>query len=105
MTQLENKRFTEKESMVIKAIISHSNFNSSSLDLSLSWDEQRLEDCDHYWCFADVKDYGCGMSKQETRGVFGSLSKKNCIQIVDDEDVWIAIDENNFNIIKEYLKG
>lgn len=100
---------TEKEEKVLRAIISESNFNCNSLDVSKSWEEQSLEDSDAFWAFADVKDYGCGMTKGQTRGIFGSLSKKNLIELAEDEGgdgksfTWIVIREENFNNIKKVL--
>lgn len=100
---MTNKKFTEKEEMVIKAIMAESNFNFDKIDVTKSWNEQRFESC-VYYAFADVKDYGCGMSKQQTRAIFGSLVKKGCIWISKDEDVeWITIGEEEFNNIREYL--
>lgn len=103
------KEITEKEEKVLRAIISESNFNCCKLDLTKSWEEQRLEDPDAFWAFADVKDYGCGMTKGQTRGIFGSLSKKNLIELSEDEGgdgkpfTWIIIREDNFNNIKKVL--
>lgn len=100
---------TEKEEKVLRTIIAESNFNCNSLDVSKSWEEQSLEDPDAFWAFADVKDYGCGMTKGQTRGIFGSLSKKNLIELVEDESeygkpfTWIIIREENFNNIKKVL--
>lgn len=97
-------KLTEKEEMVIRSIMEESNFNFNSLDITKSWEEQSLEDPDNFWAFADVKDYGCGMGKQETRGVFGSLVKKGCMDVCDDDScTWITIDEEQFNRIREYL--
>lgn len=99
---MENK-LTEKEEMVLKAIIAESNFNCCSLDLSKSWEEQNLENFT-FWAFADVKDYGCGMSKTQTRAIFGSLSKKHMICLSEDgPDTWIIIEEDEFNNIKKVL--
>lgn len=100
---------TEKEEKVLRAIISDSNFNCCELDLTKGWEEQNLEDPDAFWAFADVKDYGCGMTKGQTRGIFGSLSKKNLIELAEDEGgdgkpfTWIIIREENFNNIKKVL--
>lgn len=100
---MANTKLTEKEEMVIRAIIAESNFNCNKLDITKSWEEQRLEG-EMFWAFADVKDYGCGMGKQETRGVFGSLVKKGCMDVCDDDScTWITIDEKQFNRIREYL--
>lgn len=97
---------TQKEKMVLDAILKESNFNMDSIDLSKSWEDQKLEG-GQYWAFADVRDYGCGMEKQAVRGIFGSLYKKGLIEVwQDDEDrtvVWIHISEKHFNnIVKEY---
>lgn len=101
---MTDARLTEKEEMVLRAIIAKSNFNFNKLDITKSWEEQRLEDPDNFWAFADVKDYGCGMDKQATRGVFGSLVKKGCMSISDNDGcTWIGIDEEEFGRIREYL--
>lgn len=102
--QAESK-LTEKEENVLKAIIAESNFNFNKLDLSKSWEEQRLEDEDHFWAFADVNDYGCGLSKKACAGVFGSLAKKHLIELNDDDGTnWIIISEEHFNNIKAVLR-
>ncbi len=95
---------TEKEEKVLRVIIAKSNFNCNSLDVSKSWEEQRLEDPEAFWAFADVKDYGCGMNKAQTRAIFGSLQKKGLIMVAkDDGCTWIVIREENFNSIKKVL--
>lgn len=106
----EAKGVSEKEEKVLRSIISGSNFNADKIDITKSWEEQSLEDPDNFWAFADVKDYGCGMTKGQTRGVFGSLSKKNLIGLMEDEGgwgqppvTWIVINEENFNNIKKVL--
>ena len=96
---------TEKEKMVLTAIISESDFNFNHLDITKDWEEQRLENGESYWCFASVKDYGCGMDKQAVRGVFGSLHKKGLIDFDDSYGTdWIVIYEENFRRIKEVLQ-
>lgn len=95
---------TDKEKMVMDKIIEKgSNFNFNRIDLSKPWDEQSFEG-EKFWAFADVRDYGCGMSKQAVRGIFGSLHKKGLIEIWEDDDDrtnWIIIDEDNFEAIKK----
>lgn len=103
-----SERLTEKEEKVLRAIIKESNFNINSLDITKSWNEQILEDPETFWAFADVNDYGCGMSKAQTRAIFGSLVKKNLISITEDDNgenvvSWITIDEKQFNSIKAML--
>lgn len=98
---------TEKEKMVLKSIMAESNFNMCEIDITKSWNEQKLES-DTFWAFADVKDYGCGMNKAQVRGIFGSLVKKGLINIYDEDDgffkvYWLTINEENFNKIKECL--
>lgn len=99
---------TEKEEKVLRAIIAESNFNFNTVDLTKNWDEQVFES-GHYEAFADTKDYGCGLSKEAARGVFGSLLKKGLISLAEDEDgngrplTWIIIDEEEFNKIKKVL--
>ena len=96
---------TEKEKMVLAAIISESDFNFNHLDITKEWEEQNLENGESYWCFASVKDYGCGMEKQAARGVFGSLHKKGLIDFDDSYGTdWIVIYEENFRRIKEVLQ-
>ena len=95
---------TEKEEKVLREIIAESNFNFCSLDITKSWEEQRLEDPDKFWAFADVKDYGCGMDKAQTRAIFGSLQKKGLITVSkDDGCTWITINEKQFNNIRKVL--
>ena len=95
----EAKGVSEKEEKVLRAIIAGSNFNFDSLDISKNWEEQNLEDPEAFWAFADVNDYGCGMTKGQTRGIFGSLSKKNLIGLSEGEGgdgksfTWIVIRE------------
>lgn len=97
-------KVTEKEEMVLREILSGSNFNGDVVDITKSWEEQRFEDPHAFWAFADVKDYGCGMGKQAVRGVFGSLMKKGLIDMMDDEDVeWIIINKKCFDKIRESL--
>lgn len=102
-----SKKLTEKEEKVLRAIIAESNFNMCTLDVTKSWEEQILEG-DIFSAFADVDDYGCGMSKAQTRAIFGSLVKKNLICITDDDNgeniaYWITIDEEQFNNIKKMI--
>ena len=99
----EKLTLTEKEEMVLKAIIKESNFDSTRLDITKSWEEQRVRD--YFWAFADTKDYGCGMSKQTVRGIFGSLVKKGLISLSDDDDItWIVIGKEEFENIKACLR-
>lgn len=108
----EAKGVSEKEEKVLRSIISGSNFNADKIDITKSWEEnlKYLEDGVCFNAFADVQDYGCGMTKGQTRGVFGSLSKKNLIGLMEDEGgwgqppvTWIVINEDNFNNIKKVL--
>ena len=97
---MEKVMLTEKEEMVLREIIKMSNFNFCHLDLSKTWDDQILEG-DSYDAFADIEDYGCGLSKPACRGVFGSLAKKGLIKIRNDRrNDWIVIEEKEFNRIK-----
>ena len=99
----EKLTLTEKEEMVLKAIIKESNFDSTRLDITKSWEEQSVRD--YFWAFADTKDYGCGMNKQTVRGIFGSLVKKGLISLSDDDDVtWIVIGKEEFENIKACLR-
>lgn len=104
----EVKGITEKEEKVLRAIIAESNFNFNKVDLTKSWDEQVFES-GYFEAFADTRDYGCGLSKQASRGVFGNLSKKGLITLSEDENgdgsplTWIIINEKNFNNIKKVL--
>jgi len=99
---------TNKERQVMDEILRKgSNFNCEKLDIAKSWAERAngpVEDPEHFWAFPDVKCYGCGMAKQEARGVFGSLVKKGLIDIDDlDGCEWLIIREENWkNIRKEY---
>lgn len=97
---MENTKLTEKEMMVLKAIMADSNFNSDSLDITKTWEEQHIEG-ENYYAFPDTKDYGCGMPTPVVKGVFGSLVKKGMIDILPD--VWLIISEWNFNNIKKAL--
>ena len=92
---------TDKEQAVLEAIMSKSNFNYDSIELDKSWEEQKLEDGETFWAFADTKDYGCGMDKQAVRGIFGSLEKKGLIMIVKEDVTWIVIHEEEFENIKK----
>lgn len=95
---------TEKEEKVLRAIIAESNFNCNTLDISKSWNEQVLEDPEIFWAFADVKSYGCGMDKAQTRAIFGSLQKKGFIMVTkDDGCTWLTINEEQFNNIRKVL--
>lgn len=104
----EVKGITEKEEKVLRAIIAESNFNFNKVDLTKSWDEQVFES-GYFEAFADTRDYGCGLSKQAARGVFGNLSKKGLITLSEDENgdgrplTWIIINEKNFNNIKKVI--
>lgn len=103
----EAKGVSEKEEKVLREIIKESNFNLCKIDLTKSWKEQSFEG-DYFEAIADVKDYGCGLSKGAARGVFGSLSKKGLIKLYECDDseakfTWIIIDEEQFNNIKKVL--
>lgn len=107
---MTNTRLTEKEEMVLRSIMEESNFNCDSVDIMKSWNEQRLENREEYWAFADVKDYGCGMEKQQVRAIFGSLQRKGLITLTFEKGefgmasvTWLTIDEEQFNRIREYL--
>lgn len=101
----EELNLTEKEEMVLRAIINESNFNFNHLDLTKDWEDQRLENPDSFWAFGDTKDYGCGLSKHACSGVFSSLDKKGFISIFNEDNTsWIVIDEKAFNKIKAVLR-
>lgn len=90
--------------MVLKAVLARSNFTTNSIDLTKEWSEQSLPSDNTFWAFVDAKDYGCGLSISATRGVFGSLAKKNMVNLIEDEcDTWIAIKEKEFNNIRNAM--
>lgn len=97
---------TANETMVLTKIMERSNFNCDTIDLTKDWKHQSLEDPEQYWGFADTKDFGCGLSKQAARAIFGSLSKKGLINVWKEDDAnfsWLTIDEECFNNIKKAL--
>ena len=96
---------TEKEEMVLRAIISWSNFTAEKIDITKKWGEQPFEyKGGNFWAIANTRDYGCGMDKQECRDIFGSLDKKGMIRIIKDDVTWILIDEKQFKKIKASLR-
>ena len=100
----EKVTLTEKENMVLRAIISSgSNFNGDRLDLAKSWEEQELESSHAFHAFADCRDYGCGLDNQACRGIFGSLVKKDLIKICFDEVYWLLIGKKEFDRIKNAI--
>lgn len=101
--------FTEKEKQVIEAIMEESNFNCDSIDINKSWAEnsETFENDCSFLAIAD-SDYSCGMTVPQMRAIFGSLSKKGCISIQEDESNgrqfnWIVIYEDNFANIKKEM--
>lgn len=97
---------TANEKMVLDKIMAKSNFNGDRIDITKGWEHQYLEDPEKYWGFADVNDFGCGLSRQATRAIFGSLCKKGLIHIWKDDDEnfsWLTIDEENFENIKQVV--
>ena len=96
---------TEKEEMVLRAIISWSNFTGEMIDLTKTWGKQPFEyQGGNFWAIAKTKDYGYGMDKQECRDIFGSLAKKGMIRIIKDDVTWIVICEKEFKKIKASLR-
>lgn len=97
---------TANEKMVLDKIMARSNFNCDTIDITKEWKEQELEDPEQYWGFATVKDFGCGLSKQATRAIFGSLVKKGLIHVWDEDGEkfsWLTIDEECFEKIKQVV--
>lgn len=99
---------TEKEEMVLRKICDSSLFNSDRVDLTKSIEDQNWEDRCSYYSFAETKPYGCGLSHQATRAVFGSLKKKGLIDIWNEEGdfsypevTWLTIGRKEFGNIQK----
>lgn len=86
-----------------------SNFNGDEVKLDKTWDEQRFES-DNFTSFVEIADYNeiLGTNNAGSRGVLGSLVKKNLVGVTpDDSDgqkvYWLTINEEQFNNIKEVM--
>lgn len=100
---------TDNEKILVQYATCLSDFNGDKLDFSKNWEEQRLENEDYFFDIVDVKCYAkhLKLSVNQTKGVLGSLAKKDLVTLADDIDgddkpmTWLRVYEDNFNKIKE----
>lgn len=104
---------TDNEKILVQYAICSSDFNGDELDFSKNWREQRLENEDYFFDIVDVRRYAkhLKLTINQTKGVLGSLAKKDLVELVDDVDgddkpmTWLRVYEDNFNKIKETFCG
>lgn len=104
---------TDNEKILVKFATCSSEFNGDELDFSKSWDEQHLESGDYFYDIVDVRCYAkhLKLTINQTKGVLGSLAKKDLVVLTDDTDgddkpmTWLRVYEDNFNKIKEALNN
>ncbi len=101
---------TEKEKQFLEmTVFQPSNFNFDKLDFTKTWEEQKLEDGTTWWSFGEAKDYDWKGSGKVWSGLCSSLEKKGLISTMEDEEsvppfktfIWLAINEKQFNNIKQ----
>ena len=98
---------TVQEATLLKYLMKGSAFNSDQIDLTKSWEEQKLENGDAYYDIVDLDAYNKAMSvKEGANAVLSHLKELGVIDLFDDDAsdgspmTWLIIEKENFELIK-----
>ena len=100
-------KLTVQEATLLKYLMNGSAFNSDQIDLTKSWEEQKLENGDAYYDIVDLDAYNKAMSIIEgANAVLSHLKGLGVIDLFDDDAsdgspmTWLIIEKENFELIK-----
>lgn len=104
---MTNIKLTAQEATLLKYLMNGSAFNSDQIDLTKSWEEQKLENGDAYYDIVDLDAYNKAMSiKEGANAVLSHLKELGVIDLFDDDApdgspmTWLIIEKENFDLIK-----
>ena len=104
---MTNIKLTAQEATLLKYLMNGSAFNSDQIDLTKSWEEQKLENGDAYYDIVDLDAYNEAMCiKEGANAVLSHLKELGVIDLFDDDApdgspmTWLIIEKENFDLIK-----
>lgn len=104
---MTNIKLTAQEATLLKYLMNGSAFNSDQIDLTKSWEEQKLENGDAYYDIVDLDAYNKAMGiKEGANAVLSHLKELGVIDLFDDDApdgspmTWLIIEKENFDLIK-----
>ena len=100
-------KLTFQEATLLKYLMKGSAFNSDQIDLTKSWEEQKLENGDAYYDIVDLDAYNKAIGANSgANAVISNLKKLGIIDLFDDDAsdgspmTWLIIEKENFELIK-----
>lgn len=100
-------KLTFQEATLLKYLMNGSAFNSDQIDLTKSWEEQKLENGDAYYDVVDLDAYNKAIGANSgANAVISNLKKLGIIDLFDDDAsdgspmTWLIIEKENFELIK-----